>query len=393
MSRFFTAPLIVAALSSAASAATLDVPGTFATIQDALDVAVPGDEVVLAPGTYMANLTLISPDVVIRSANPSDAATVAATVLDGGGGRIISWPTTADGNELRGLTFRNGAAPGDSGSAIRLGAVNGVIADCVFESNSNSAVALWATVIADKVLSITDCSFRGNSSHGNGGAIFFTNDWTNNGPTMEIDVTDCDFAWNSAIGTGGAIFTWSRVDRLRFTFDGCRFDSNYADQSGAVEFFSEGSTTPAVFESCTFHNNNGTTQSGALRVRTPVTVMNSTFSSNHGGDAGAINIQGAGTLDVGDSVFCDNSDDVINGGYVDLGGLSFADACDGACCLGDSCVMTSAEDCGAAGGIFVADADCTSAACAVPCPFDVTGDAQIGFEDLVAILSAWGPCP
>ena len=29
----------------------------------------------------------------------------------------------------------------------------------------------------------------------------------------------------------------------------------------------------------------------------------------------------------------------------------------------------------------------------IPCPWDVDGDGVVGFEDLLKLLSNWGPCP
>ena len=31
--------------------------------------------------------------------------------------------------------------------------------------------------------------------------------------------------------------------------------------------------------------------------------------------------------------------------------------------------------------------------CGTPCPGDTDGSGDVGFADLVAVLSAWGPCP
>ncbi len=45
-------PLLVLLLSSVAQAATHHVPGQYATIQEAIDAAVVGDSVLVAPGTY-----------------------------------------------------------------------------------------------------------------------------------------------------------------------------------------------------------------------------------------------------------------------------------------------------------------------------------------------------
>src|SRR5688572_9461258 len=50
--------MLVVYLSADAIAATLDVPGTYATIGEAYGAATVGDEIVVAPGTYTESLVL-----------------------------------------------------------------------------------------------------------------------------------------------------------------------------------------------------------------------------------------------------------------------------------------------------------------------------------------------
>ena len=45
-------------LTAAAQAATLNVPGTFQTIQDAVDAAAPGDTILVDGGTYTEELEI-----------------------------------------------------------------------------------------------------------------------------------------------------------------------------------------------------------------------------------------------------------------------------------------------------------------------------------------------
>jgi hypothetical protein len=99
----------------------VDVPGDFATIQEALCLAVPGDEIVVSPLTYYGNVQFCGSDVTLRSTDPEDPDVVAVTVLDGEEtGLVVSFV----GNEsaacvLAGFTIQNGR--GDHGSGIRGG--------------------------------------------------------------------------------------------------------------------------------------------------------------------------------------------------------------------------------------------------------------------------------
>ncbi|MDD5265116.1 MAG: right-handed parallel beta-helix repeat-containing protein [Candidatus Bipolaricaulis sp.] len=72
------AGLVVAILSFGIAAAcvarTLDVPGGYASIAAAIDVAVAGDEIVVAPGTYAENL-VVATGVTVRGGGPDRAST------------------------------------------------------------------------------------------------------------------------------------------------------------------------------------------------------------------------------------------------------------------------------------------------------------------------------
>ncbi len=69
-------------LTGVASADVLHVPSEYATIQEAIDAAVDGDEIELAAGTYAEPIDLSGKNVTVRSADPSDPAVVEATILD-----------------------------------------------------------------------------------------------------------------------------------------------------------------------------------------------------------------------------------------------------------------------------------------------------------------------
>ncbi|MDP2895791.1 MAG: right-handed parallel beta-helix repeat-containing protein, partial [bacterium] len=85
-----------------------DTPG----IQRALCLAVDGDEVILEPGTYDANLVFCGANAILRSSQPENREMVASTIIDGGSrGSVVS----LTGNEsaecvISGLTIQNGRA-------------------------------------------------------------------------------------------------------------------------------------------------------------------------------------------------------------------------------------------------------------------------------------------
>jgi pectin methylesterase-like acyl-CoA thioesterase len=104
---------VVAMVASPVMAADLLVPGTYATIQSAIDAAVSGDVIVVNPGAYPGGLYVAGKSLSIRSASPSQTV-----VISGQGGRgveVVNVPSP--GLVLRGLEF-TGCAGGPLGGAI-----------------------------------------------------------------------------------------------------------------------------------------------------------------------------------------------------------------------------------------------------------------------------------
>src|SRR6187397_1890999 len=70
--------VLAIAACSAAEGATIRVPGDAATIQQAIDAAAAGDTVLVAPGTYVENLTFLGKAIMAVSEGGP-----AVTVIDG----------------------------------------------------------------------------------------------------------------------------------------------------------------------------------------------------------------------------------------------------------------------------------------------------------------------
>ncbi len=61
----------------------LDGTGDFASIQEAIDASVDGDEIIVHPGTYYENVRFNGKNITLRSEDPTDWGAVEKTIIDG----------------------------------------------------------------------------------------------------------------------------------------------------------------------------------------------------------------------------------------------------------------------------------------------------------------------
>ncbi len=151
-------------------AATLHVPGQHSTIQAAIDAAKPGDEIVVAPGTYHERIRL-SKRVMLRSAGDDSPGKLGlsraeTTILDGGGaeanlpGVILDEGAVLDGftvtrvglfdqaefdrhHATRGenLTNEQGAVAVEGAlTAVEISGVTATVRHCIVHTNGHAGI-------------------------------------------------------------------------------------------------------------------------------------------------------------------------------------------------------------------------------------------------------------
>ncbi|MHC4646336.1 MAG: choice-of-anchor Q domain-containing protein, partial [Planctomycetota bacterium] len=95
--------------AGAASARVIKVPLEYASVQEAIDAGIAGDEVVVSPGTY-GSVNFSGKALTVRSIDPNDPSIVAGTVIDAGAvGSAVTF-ASGEGRDsvLAGFTITGG---------------------------------------------------------------------------------------------------------------------------------------------------------------------------------------------------------------------------------------------------------------------------------------------
>ncbi len=409
------------AVAGSAAAGTITVPSAQApTIQIAinitndLDAEVP-DEVVVLPGTYFESIDLLGKALHLRSDGGADV-----TIIDALGQLDQAVHCiTGEGPDtiIEGFTIRNGdgthAFPDDRGGGLYVNSSSPTVRDCVFIMNEgNFGGAVYSNSGSP---TFEGCRFEDNLSNTEGGAVYLN---VSNGTQF----TDCQFLANEATQEGGAV-------------------SNHASQL-------------AIRES-EFRGNIATLGDGIWNVDTAVaTVVNSLFDAQdqafYNGISATMNVwnctstdsfinTSSSTLNVTNCIVWTASIgtagtetvtySIVQGGYVGTGNLDpaggpmFVDMVNGDLRILDASPAVDAGNSLAAVTVFgeyptdlagdprsvnapAADAGKAvygvtidigayeiQAAATGSCPWDTSGDGEVGIQDFLGLLQNWGVCP
>lgn len=130
----------------------------YAYVQDAVDDASLGDEIVLEQGTYRESLTLQRASLTLRSIDPEDAEVIANTIISGdrGGPVVTLSPDNDEITTLKGLTVTGGTV------AVLCGGASVTFQKCTMDSSGPTTVETWYGSSVDLV----DCTVTGEVADG-----------------------------------------------------------------------------------------------------------------------------------------------------------------------------------------------------------------------------------
>jgi hypothetical protein len=228
---------LMVVLVSAAEAQTLHVPDEYGTIQDAINEALAGDEIEVAPGTYFEAINFNGKAIRLYSSGGPAVTTIDATgIVD-----PVSVVTCTNG-EVSGTILEGFTITGGRGTLSYLGKKWGggmfnddsspTVDNCTFSDNTADAGGGMANRGCSPT--ITNCTFSDNTADAGGG--MFNGEIGVVGSTSKV--RNCIFSGNDAAWGGGM---WNYMSSP--TVINCTFSNNTGSIPG---MYNESSSDPTV---------------------------------------------------------------------------------------------------------------------------------------------------
>ncbi len=353
---------------------TIRVPSDQPTIQAGVDVALNGDTVLVADGTYTGegnrDVDVSGKVIVVRSENGPENTVIDcdASAADPHVGFLLTSGTTT----IRGLTIMHafGSAVFAEGQDIVLDSCiirenqgagvstgSAILKDCVIEDNSG--IGLYSHVGAltsckinrnagggasfgQGVTDIDSCSFEanvGDALYFRGGTNLVTNCrfggngtgigvWVEDSP-IQLSVLHCEFTANITSGSGAGVRFWEgSLGDSRLVIDSCYFERNVAESGGAISLRCFNSSIPVEISRCRFRSNVASRGAGIEIIAGSciqgLSIHSCVFESNEAQAGGAISglyVVPWGTSDVTGCTFVGNS--ATTGSHIVCGSYTY----------------------------------------------------------------------
>lgn len=348
----FLAALAIGSVAAQASAATIQVPSQFSTIQAAINASVNGDVIVVAPGTYAEAITFGGKRVHLRSSDGAAATTINAQSL---GNAVVRFEN-AENNQaiIEGFTLRGGTGkPGavTRGGGIFISAATPIIRSCIIRNNTAGQGGGIYVTDAPSGVQIQNTIIAVNSANFGGGLYCVISN---------PSVKNCTIVSNSAgealVGTqgggwyNGSFATGQCINSIVWGNSPAGFGGSanpvtrYSNVQDAIAGTGNISANP-LFVNSGAQNYRLQPGSPCIDAGDSSEVASVLFKDIEGGQRG---VDDPAKVDTGVAVF---------GLVVDMGAYERQVA-----------VQSS-------------------------CPGDLSGDGTVGFDDLLQLLSLWGNCP
>jgi predicted outer membrane repeat protein len=290
--------------------------GDFTTIQDAINAASSGDEIVVLPGVYQENIDFLGKDLWLHSEQgPANTVIDGSQAADDNRSCVRFQSGEGSGAVLEGFRITGGQGTLYQGSFVGGGVFcldsSPRIVSRVFEMNE--AEYAGAIYINNGSPEIVGCEFNENTSQTYGGAIAGSN-------VSPVSITNCSFYGNTALSGDGTIHLADSA-----TIEDCVFVGNTARAGAAINSPSSGANF--LIRNCIFQENIAIgTNGGAIRIHEANAVIQwCVFDSNHAGShGGAIALIDGATGTVEHCTFYGNT--APEGGHIALYNLANLDA-------------------------------------------------------------------
>ena len=410
--------------TSATIAGTINVPGDQPTIAAAISASVNGDVINIAAGTYNEHsLNTAGKAITIQGTLNGDGSL--ATTIDAQQGgmvfevnsgegydtRIENLIITGSGNNDPGIECTNNSKVSINGCIITANQRHGIYAyrgfpnvtDCLITNNASSGIYCEGLYPSQwDFPTISNCVISGNSSNV-GAGIYLDN--------LSPIITDCVIADNvgpTPSSRGAGIFLALNENAV---ISGCTITGNSSDGNGGG-FYTTGSFNTTITNT-QFLDNDARDFGGALLIKdSQMTMTNCTIKNNSAWDGGGgVYVETSSTIILTGCSICNNS------GWVQVleteealgsttNALSFINKeCEGNVLdvvaqqqeqidqllamnteLMDLHVQQQSE---------IQDLQQIVTACcaAQSCAGDENNDGVVNIDDLLIVISVWGPCP
>jgi hypothetical protein len=376
------------------------VPSQYATIQAAINAASNGDQVIVAPGTYLERINLGGKDIQLTGASGAGQ-----TIIDGQDqGTVLAGSGEPSTCVVRGFTIMHGTDVSYSGGGgIALTGSSARFADCVIRDNTADGPSWWsgggfnsvggAPIIEDCVFINNRCRDQSAASaiyHYTGGAI------TIRRCTFEGNV--CNYSASNGLNPGQTIKCHSEYTALTVTIEQCTFFENTtgvtpSSKNFGAEIELNASGLVADVHGCHFMAGyTGSPCAVAVSGSASAIVSNSSICGylqpvgNFGGEISIVDCVVSATCEDCNHDGIDDAEQIASGRVPDINHNNIPDTCE---CIGDIYVDSIVNG-GDLGVLLAYWGPTTNAAASIACDHNV--DGVVNGSDLGILLAYWGPC-